>query len=82
MTEQEARTIRVNEVLINNNSNHSRFAIVASGFRVQAVLPNGLQVRRIHYIYLTNNPVESWTLRWDQLLNFSTLPFNSQLPLL
>jgi hypothetical protein len=86
------QSTRVGEVLVGRTFDSTRLNHVCSGFLVTAVLPEGLRVRRIHAMYLTPDPVESWTLRWDQLQRkdengtvndlFKVLPEGAQLPLL
>lgn len=82
MTEQETRQIRVGETILGSGFDVNQFNHVRSGFRVVEVQERGLQVRRIHSVYLNNEPIESWLLRWDQLLSFHRLPIGSQIPLL
>lgn len=80
------RETRVGEVILGNRMDSARENHVRSGVRVIAVEDNGLRVRRIHAVYLREEPeiAEEWTLRWDQLENYSMqlLPTNAQLPLL
>lgn len=82
MTPEEAKLIKVNETIIGNDSDASRWNHVRSSFRVTAILPNGLQLRRIHASYLTEGPIETWVARWDQLRSFTPLPNGIQIPLL
>lgn len=78
------KNIRIGEVLLGSRLDPTNFNHVRSGFRVLEVLENGLKVRRIHAHYLTEEPIESWVIRWDQLeqFGFQLLPSNAQLPLL
>jgi len=83
MIETEARQLRIGDTILGNSFDASRENHVRSGVRILAVLPNGVQVRRIHASYLIENvPVESWTIRWDQLAGFNHLPAGTQIPLL
>ena len=81
MEREQAEQVRNGEVILGNEFDANRENHVRSGFRVVGQNENGLQVVRIHGHYLTEQPNNPWTLRWDQLKNCSLFT-NGQLPLL
>lgn len=88
MTPEQAKSVRKGEIIVGHGLNTSLENHVRSGFKVTDILPQGLQVRRVHMTYLKHSeqpdtpaPIESWTIRWDQLGNMSQLPDGVQLPL-
>lgn len=90
MNETENNALRVGDTLVTRSSLiYTDPAILErhyrSGIRVVGRTETGVVVRRIHSSYLVPvNPIESWTMRWDQLLNSQWVPIpnNAQIPLL
>lgn len=81
MNPEEAKALRPGQTLVSGNPNH--YGNVSSGLRVLAILENGIQVRRIHQSYFNTDPVETWVIRWDQVINmhWRLLPVHIQPPL-
>ena len=71
---------QINQVLVTGLSEN----YIRSGVRIIDIVERGLVVQRINACYLDRDPIESWTLRWDQVenSNWFPLPVGYQMPLL